>query len=76
MLLRKLGVPKCMCLIAGTRKSSVQSTTHTTDTLGSFSVNADVLRFRDWLDLGQVPHKSQRFSLSLLDLSLYKLPKK
>lgn len=61
------------CLVAGTRESSAQSTTHTTDILGSFFVKADVLRFRDWLDLGQVPHTNQWFSLSLLELSLYKL---
>lgn len=33
----------------------------------------DVLRSRDWLDLGQTPHTNQWSPLVLPELSLYKL---
>lgn len=33
-----------------------------------------MLRFRDWLDLGQAAHTNQWSPLGLLELSLYKLP--
>lgn len=36
--------------------------------------NDDVLRFRDWLDLGQTPHTNQWSPLGILEPSLYKLP--